>query len=63
MTVLNRNPLPFFINGEFSAPKGRVTYANINPIDGSPNFDVPEATADDIDRAVSAAHSALTTEW
>ena len=58
MTVLNRNPLPFFINGEVIATNGRVTYANVNPIDRSPYFDVPEATADDIDRAVSAAHSA-----
>ena len=63
MTALEQNPLPFFIDGEFSAPNGRGTYADINPIDGSPNFDVLEATADDIDRAVLAARSALKNEW
>ena len=40
MSILNQNPLPFFINGQYVSPTGRQTFGNINPANGTPNFDV-----------------------
>lgn len=63
MSILNQNPLPFFINGQYVSPTGRQTFENINPANGTPNFDVLEGNADDIDHAVNSARSALTGPW
>ena len=63
MSILKQNPLPFFINGQYISPIGRQTFENINPANGSLNFDVLEGNADDIDHAVSSARSALTGPW
>ena len=54
MSILKQNPLPFFINGQYISPTGRQTFENINPANGSLNFDVLEGNADDIDNAVSS---------
>ncbi len=63
MSILKQNPLPFFINGQYISPTGRQTFENINPANGSLNFDVLESNADDIDNAVSSARSALSGPW
>ena len=49
MSILNQNPLPFFINGQYVSPTGRQTFENINPVNGTLNFDVLESNADDVD--------------
>ena len=59
MSILNQNPLPFFINGQYVSPTGRQTFENINPVNGTLNFDVLEGNADDVDHAVNSARSAL----
>ena len=63
MSILKQNPLPFFINGQYISPTGRQTFENINPANGSLNFNILEGNADDIDHAVSSARSALTGPW
>jgi aminomuconate-semialdehyde/2-hydroxymuconate-6-semialdehyde dehydrogenase len=63
MSILNQNPLPFFINGQYVSPTGRQTFENINPASGTLNFDVLEGNADDIDHAVNSARSALAGPW
>ena len=63
MSILKQNPLPFFINGQYISPIGRQTFENINPANGSLNFNILEGNADDIDHAVSSARSALTGPW
>ena len=63
MSILKQNPLPFFINGQYISPTGRQTFENIDPANGSLNFNILEGNADDIDHAVSSARSALTGPW
>ena len=63
MSILNQNPLPFFINGQYVSPTGRQTFENINPVNGTLNFDVLEGNADDVDHAVNSARSALAGPW
>jgi len=63
MSILNQNPLPFFINGQYVSPTGRQTFENINPVNGTLNFDVLESNADDVDHAVNSARSALAGPW
>ena len=63
MSILKQNPLPFFINGQYISPIGRQNFENINPANGSLNFNILEGNADDIDHAVSSARSALTGPW
>lgn len=52
-----------FINGEYREGRGRRTFDDINPADGSLIDKVSEATRQDVDDAVGAARAALTGPW
>ncbi|CAD5372992.1 aldehyde dehydrogenase B [Rubrivivax sp. A210] len=49
-----------FIGGEWVAPSGNQYFENITPITGRVFCEVPRSTAEDIDRALDAAHKAKT---
>ena len=51
-------PCPNFIGGEWQAPvKGRY-FTNKSPIDGSTLCEIARSDADDVERALDAAHAA-----
>ncbi len=52
----------FYINGEWEKPRGRGTLPITNPATGAVLAEAPYATAEDVDRAVHAAHEAFL-EW
>ncbi|HEU0034028.1 MAG TPA: aldehyde dehydrogenase [Kofleriaceae bacterium] len=47
-----------FIGGEFVRPVKGQYFANISPVTGQPYTEVPRSTAEDIERALDAAHGA-----
>jgi len=47
-----------FIGGEWVPPAGRQYFENITPVTGRPFCEIPRSTAEDIDRALDAAHKA-----
>jgi aldehyde dehydrogenase len=47
-----------FIGGEFVSPVSRRYFENISPVTGRPFCEVARSTADDVERALDAAHSA-----
>ena len=49
-----------YIGGEWTAPAGRQYFENITPVTGRPFCEIPRSTAEDIDRALDAAHKAKT---
>lgn len=49
------------IDGDWVAASDGSTFDSVNPATGEVWSQVPEATADDVDRAVQAAHRASTT--
>ena len=49
-----------YIGGEWLPASSGQTFESINPATGDVWSTVPEATADDVDRAVQAAHKAFT---
>jgi acyl-CoA reductase-like NAD-dependent aldehyde dehydrogenase len=51
------------IGGAWVDAAGGATYETLNPFDGAPWADVPDGSAEDVDRAVNAAADALTGAW
>ena len=49
------------IDGEWVGASDGTTFDSVNPSNGKIWSRIPEATADDVDRAVQAAHKAFTT--
>ncbi|MCK8517293.1 aldehyde dehydrogenase family protein [Methylonatrum kenyense] len=47
-----------FINGEWVAPVQGRYFENPSPVNGKPFCEIPRSTAEDIDRALDAAHAA-----
>jgi aldehyde dehydrogenase len=47
-----------FINGEWAAPAKGQYFDNITPITGKPFCEIPRSTAEDVERALDAAHAA-----
>lgn len=47
-----------YINGQWVAPAGGAYFDNITPVTGRPFCEVPRSTAEDVDRALDAAHAA-----
>ena len=47
-----------FINGQFVAPTRGQTFTNITPITGQPLCEIPRSTAEDVEKALDAAHAA-----
>ena len=47
-----------YIGGEWVAPIGGAYFDNITPITGRPFCEVPRSTAEDVERALDAAHKA-----
>jgi len=54
--------LRLFVDGESRPARDGRSFESINPTDGRPWARVPEASADDVDEAVRAAHAAFTGE-
>ncbi|PCI48225.1 MAG: 2-hydroxymuconic semialdehyde dehydrogenase [Alphaproteobacteria bacterium] len=52
-----------FIDGEYTEGTSGKSFEVINPVDGSISAVVTEASAADVDRAVTAARAALEGEW
>jgi len=52
-----------FINGEFVEPSKGGYFDNVTPIDGETFIQAAKGTAEDIDKAVSAAHQAFNSSW
>jgi len=52
-----------FIDGKYCPGSGGATFANTSPVDGSIVGMIHEATAQDVDDAVSAARAALRGPW
>src|SRR3954470_21318206 len=50
-----------YIAGEWTSSSSGATSATLNPADGSVLRTLPEASADDVDRAVAAARAAFDT--
>jgi len=51
-----------FIGGEWVAPTQGQYFENLTPITGQPLCEIPRSTAEDIERALDAAHAAKT-KW
>jgi len=49
-----------FINGEWVAPAGGQYFENITPVTGRAFCEIPRSTAEDVERALDAAHAAKT---
>ncbi|MDP9897991.1 aldehyde dehydrogenase [Variovorax ginsengisoli] len=49
-----------FIGGEWVAPSGGQYFENFTPVTGQAFCEIPRSTAEDIDRALDAAHKAKT---
>ncbi len=47
-----------FIGGEWVRPKKETYFENVTPVTGRPFCEVPRSTAEDIERALDAAHGA-----
>ena len=47
-----------YINGEFVAPVKGEYFTNTSPVNGQPIAEFPRSTAEDIDKALDAAHAA-----
>ncbi|MEZ4374382.1 MAG: aldehyde dehydrogenase family protein [Polyangiaceae bacterium] len=47
-----------FIGGEWVKPKKEQYFENISPVTGKPFCDIPRSTAEDVELALDAAHSA-----
>ncbi|MFD3165777.1 aldehyde dehydrogenase family protein [Herpetosiphon sp. NSE202] len=47
-----------YINGEFVEPVKGMYFENITPVNGKPFCEVPRSTAEDIEKALDAAHAA-----
>ena len=47
-----------YIGGEFVAPVNGVYFTTTSPVNGQPIAEFPRSTADDIDKALDAAHAA-----
>ncbi|MBI5531393.1 MAG: aldehyde dehydrogenase family protein [Deltaproteobacteria bacterium] len=47
-----------FIGGEFVHPVKELYFENISPVNGRPFCDIPRSTAEDIEKALDAAHGA-----
>ena len=47
------------IDGEWTDAEGGKTFESINPTNGLPWAEIPEASEADVDRAVRAAHRAF----
>lgn len=52
-----------FIGGEHCPPVGGEWFDSVNPYTGKVWARIPRGGAEDVDRAVSAAHAALSGEW
>jgi len=62
MTALQHYQM--YIDGKWADASDCKTFQSFNPNTGEPWCEIPEATADDVDRAVRAAHRAFTAgEW
>ncbi|RMF05189.1 MAG: aldehyde dehydrogenase family protein [Chloroflexi bacterium] len=60
---LARSPFGLFINGEWSESGDGQSFAAANPSDGAELAQLAQATAADVDRAVTAARAALSGPW
>ncbi len=60
---LGLDPAQCFIGGDWCDPVSGGTLTLINPSDGSPLCEIAKGNAQDIDRAVAAAHDALAGPW
>src|SRR5215510_473646 len=58
-----RGPHMPFINGDFVAAGSKATFEVDDPATGKKIADVPDCTADDVDKAVKAARAALNGPW
>ncbi|ABX03807.1 MAG TPA: aldehyde dehydrogenase family protein [Herpetosiphon sp.] len=47
-----------YINGEFVEPVKGMYFENISPVNGKPFCEIPRSTAEDIEKALDAAHAA-----
>ena len=52
-----------FINGEWVDSENKKTFETLNPENNEPWAIVPEASAKDVDKAVTAAQKAFEGEW
>ena len=52
-----------FIGGEWVDSDTKRTFETLNPENNKPWAKVPEASAEDVDKAVKAAHKAFEGEW
>ena len=52
-----------FINGEWIDSENNKTFETLNPENNEPWAVVPEASANDVDKAVNAAQTAFSGEW
>ncbi len=48
-----------YIGGEFVPPVKGQHFTNTSPVNGQPIAEFPRSTAEDIDKALDAAHAAL----
>lgn len=60
---LEESPKKMIIGGEAVASKSEQTFTAYNPSDGAALCDVYAAGLEDVERAVQAAHTALSGEW
>ncbi len=57
-------PHKMLINGAWTPSESGETFPSINPATGQVWAHIPQATAKDVDKAVTAAHNAMTTgDW
>ena len=52
-----------FIDGEWVDSESKKTFQSLNPENNEPWVEVPEASEEDVDKAVKAAQKAFEGEW
>ena len=52
-----------FINGTWVDSESKKTFQSLNPENNEPWVEVPEASEEDVDKAVKAAQKAFEGEW
>ena len=52
-----------FIGGEWVDSESKKTFQSLNPENNEPWVEVPEASEEDVDKAVKAAQKAFEGEW
>lgn len=61
---VNINPEPkMFINGQFTSSQSQESFATLNPATGETLAHIPEASEQDVDQAVRAAHHCFKNTW